>query len=128
MKPTASSCGRGIRVVGKKQTVPKRHGYLASKYISKPHLLRGYKYDMRIYIIVTCFEPLKVFMFQEGLVRLATQPYSTSKGSLKKRFIHLTNFSINKKAENYKKNAGEDEISTVQDTEEGDMSSKWSLD
>jgi tubulin polyglutamylase TTLL4 len=37
-------------------------------------------------------------------VRLATQPYSTAKGSLKKRFIHLTNYSINKKAENYVKN------------------------
>jgi len=72
MKPTAASCGRGIRVIGKKQNVNKRSGYLIQKYISKPHLLRGYKYDMRIYIVVTCFEPLKVYMFQEGLVRLAT--------------------------------------------------------
>lgn len=89
---------------------------------------------MRIYIIVTCFEPLKAYMFSEGLVRLATQPYSTSKGSLKKRFIHLTNFSINKKADNYKKNVGEsgaigDSSSTAPDTEEGtEMSSKWSLE
>lgn len=75
-----------------------------SKYVSKPHLLRGYKYDMRIYILVTSFEPLKAYIFTEGLVRLATQPYTTGKGSLKKRFIHLTNFSINKKADNYKKN------------------------
>lgn len=74
------------------------------RYLSKPHLLRGYKYDMRIYIVVTSFEPLKAYQFSQGLVRLATQPYSTAKGSLKKRFIHLTNFSINKKAENYKKN------------------------
>jgi tubulin polyglutamylase TTLL4 len=77
---------------------------LVSKYVSKPHLLRGYKYDMRIYILVTSFEPLKAYIFTEGLVRLATQPYTTGKGSLKKRFIHLTNFSINKKADNYKKN------------------------
>ena len=59
---------------------------------------------MRIYIIVTAFEPLKAYCFSEGLVRLATQPYTTNKAGLKKRFIHLTNFSINKKAENYKKN------------------------
>ena len=63
MKPTASSCGRGIRVIGKKQNVAKRSGYLVSKYLSKPHLLRGYKYDMRIYIVVTCFEPLKAYFF-----------------------------------------------------------------
>ena len=97
-----------------------------SKYLSKPHLLRGYKYDMRIYILVTCFEPLKAYMFSEGLVRLATQPYSTAKGSLKKRFIHLTNFSINKKADNYKKNkTGVTDEQTGPEEEE--MSSKWSL-
>jgi tubulin polyglutamylase TTLL4 len=133
MKPTASSCGRGIRVIGKKQNVPKRSGYLVSKYLSKPHLLRGYKYDMRIYIVVTCFEPLKAYIFKQGLVRLATQPYSTAKGPLKKRFIHLTNFSINKKAENYVKNTkplGEGEsTSTAPDSnDDNEMSSKWSLE
>lgn len=134
MKPTGSSCGRGIRVIGKKQQVNKRSGYLVSKYLSKPHLLRGYKYDMRIYIIVTSFEPLKAYMFQHGLVRLATQQYSTAKGSLKKRFIHLTNFSINKKADNYKKNTGGlknqggESASTAPDTAtEEEHSSKWSL-
>ena len=75
-----------------------------SKYVSKPHLLRGFKYDLRIYILVTSYEPLKAYIFREGLVRLATQPYSTTKGSLKKRFVHLTNYSINKYAENYSKN------------------------
>jgi len=87
---------------------------------------------MRIYIIVTCFEPLKAYIFQNGLVRLATQPYSTSKGSLKKRFIHLTNFSINKKAGNYKKNTEGVDVNgqeaSTQETDENEMSSKWSLD
>jgi hypothetical protein len=56
---------------------------------------------------------------------------------LKKRFIHLTNFSINKKAENYIKNTkGADSAgnpvessSTAPDTEDSNegMASKWSL-
>jgi len=75
--------------------------------LSKPHLLRGYKYDLRIYIVVTCFEPLKAYIYQDGLVRLATQPYSTKGSSLKKRFVHLTNYSINKKADTYIKNLGD---------------------
>ena len=73
MKPQASSCGRGIKVIGKKTHVAKRNGYLVSKYISKPHTLRGFKYDLRIYVVVTCFEPLKIYLFEEGLVRFATQ-------------------------------------------------------
>lgn len=83
LKPAASSCGKGIRVIGKKQEVKKRSGYIVSKYLSKPHLIRGYKYDLRLYIVVTSFEPLKIYMFQEGLVRLATVPYSTDKKTLK---------------------------------------------
>ena len=104
LKPTSASCGKGIKVIGMKDTAPKKQGYLVSKYLSKPHLLRGFKYDLRIYIVVTSFEPLKAYIFKEGLVRLATQPYTTAKGSLKKRFVHLTNYSVNKKADNYAKN------------------------
>lgn len=121
MKPIASSCGRGIRVIGKKQSVKKYNNYIVSKYVSKPHLIRGYKYDLRLYILVTGFEPLKIYMFQEGLVRLATVPYSTSKTSLKQRFVHLTNFSVNKKSEAYVKNVGTDT------TQQSAVESKLSL-
>lgn len=75
-----------------------------SKYVSKPHLIRGYKYDLRLYVLVTSFDPVKIYMFRDGLVRLATVPYSTSKSSLKQRFVHLTNYSVNKKADAYVKN------------------------
>ena len=55
-------------------------------------------------MLVTSFEPLKIYLFSEGLVRLATVPYTTSKSSLKQRFVHLTNYSVNKKADSYQKN------------------------
>jgi len=77
-----------------------------SQYISNPHLIDGLKYDLRIYILVTSFENLKIFMFKEGLVRFATQKYSNNPKNLEKRFIHLTNYSVNKKADDYVKNDG----------------------
>jgi tubulin polyglutamylase TTLL4 len=110
MKPAASSCGRGIRVIGKKQEVKKRYGYIVSRYVSKPHLLNGRKYDLRLYVLVTSFDPLKIYLFKDGLVRLATVPYALTKSSLKQRFIHLTNYSVNKKAEQYVKNVTTDAI------------------
>lgn len=91
-----------------------------SKYVSKPHLIRGYKYDLRIYVLVTNFDPLKIYMFKDGLVRLATVPYSTSKSSLKQRFVHLTNYSVNKKADAYVKNTNSP--SKVNPDTEGDQS------
>ena len=112
MKPAASSCGRGKKVIGKKQNVNKRNGYIVSRYVSKPHLINGKKYDLRLYVLVTSFDPLKIYLFKDGLVRLATVPYTTSKASLKQRFVHLTNYSVNKKADAYVKNENTDVLNS----------------
>ena len=63
---------------------------------------------MRVYVVVTCFEPLKIFMLKEGLVRFATQKYSNNPKMLEKRFIHLTNYSVNKKSEDFVKSGAKD--------------------
>jgi tubulin polyglutamylase TTLL4 len=104
MKPNAASCGKGIKVVGPGDIIPRKGGHLLSKYIMNPHLIDGLKYDLRIYVLVTSYDPLKVYLFKEGLVRFATEKYTNNIQSLKKRFIHLTNYSVNKKAEGYVKN------------------------
>lgn len=69
-------------------------------YISNPHLINNHKYDLRVYVVVTSADPLRVYMFKDGLVRFATSEYSTKQKDLKKRYIHLTNFSVNKEAPN----------------------------
>lgn len=117
LKPAASSCGRGIKILNKQSSLPKKGPYVVNQYIMKPHLLGGFKYDLRIYVLVTCFEPLTIYMYNDGLVRFATQPYTTK--NRKSRFAHLTNFSVNKKADNYKKAGQKDQ------SEEN--SSKWRL-
>jgi len=105
LKPVSASCGNGIRVISGNSSLPKnKKGYLVSKYVSKPHLIKGYKYDMRIYVLVTSYDPLVIYMFKDGLVRFSTEKYSLKPKNLKKRFIHLTNYSVNKKAEKYTSN------------------------
>jgi tubulin polyglutamylase TTLL4 len=81
-------------------------------------LIDGFKYDLRIYVVVTCFDPLKIFLFKEGLVRFATQKYSNNPKNLDKRFVHLTNYSVNKKADDYVKSSANN------DQEDA---SKWNL-
>ena len=76
-------------------------GYLVSRYISNPHLLEKFKYDLRIYVLVTSFDPLRIYMYKNGLARFATEKYSVSNKSCKKRYVHLTNYAVNKKAKKF---------------------------
>lgn len=66
------------------------------RYIQNPMLIDGRKFDLRLYVLVTSMEPLRVYLFEEGLVRLSTKKYTLK--NLRSRFTHLTNYSINKKS------------------------------
>ena len=72
MKPVASCKGQGIKMVSKKSKISKNKNYLIMDYISNPHLINGLKYDLRVYVIVTSFDPLKIYLYNEGLARFAT--------------------------------------------------------
>lgn len=37
--------------------------------------MEGYKFDLRVYILVTSCDPLKVFLYHDGLVRMGTEKY-----------------------------------------------------
>ena len=104
LKPVAASCGRGIKIINSTCRVSKKEGYLACKYLANPHLLNGLKYDLRVYVLVTSFNPLRIYMYNDGLVRFATEKYSNDPRKLQKKYVHLTNFSINKKNNNFVKN------------------------
>jgi tubulin polyglutamylase TTLL6/13 len=76
------------------------------KYLKKPFLIDGYKFDLRIYVLVTSSDPLKIFIYNEGLARFATERYSDS-ASVKDLFMHLTNYAINKKSSKFDGGDGE---------------------
>ena len=96
MKPIGKSRGRGIKVIGSISELNYVDNIVVQKYISNPLLLDGYKFDMRIYVLVTSFHPLEAFVYKEGFARLSTEKYSLDPQSIKNAFMHLTNFSINK--------------------------------
>jgi len=91
---------------------PTKDGILASRYIMHPHLINGLKYDLRVL--------LKVYLYNDGLVRFATELYTVDPKTINQKFVHLTNFSINKK--NANKFVRNDDNS---DSDEEPNSSKW---
>lgn len=76
---------------------------IASEYIPNPLTVDDYKFDLRIYVAITSINPLRVYIYEEGLTRFATQKYSAEVNS-KSRYQHLTNYSVNKFNANFIKN------------------------
>ncbi|GIY57430.1 tubulin polyglutamylase TTLL4 [Caerostris darwini] len=117
VKPCASARGTGVKVIYKWSQVPKNRPVIVQKYISDPYLINGSKFDLRLYVMVPSFEPLRIYIFHDGLVRFASEKYSLTNKSFANRFIHLTNYSINRKSSSY----------TSNDDETMCQGHKWSL-
>uniref|UniRef100_A0A8B9W4U9 Tubulin tyrosine ligase like 4 n=1 Tax=Bos mutus grunniens TaxID=30521 RepID=A0A8B9W4U9_BOSMU len=103
----ASARGIGIQVIHKWSQLPKRRPLLVQRYLHKPYLISGSKFDLRIYVYVTSYDPLRIYLFSDGLVRFASCKYSPSMKSLGNKFMHLTNYSVNKKNAEYQANEDE---------------------
>ena len=105
-------------MVTKDTKVKNKKDVLVSEYIGNPHLINRLKYDLRIYVLVTSYDPLRIYLFSEGLTRFATYEYNTKGKDVKKRYVHLTNFSVNKHSKKFVKNSK---------AEQDGQGSKWSL-
>ncbi|KAJ3275579.1 putative tubulin polyglutamylase ttll2 [Terramyces sp. JEL0728] len=93
-KPADLSRGRGIFVFRELHELSYDCNAVVQKYISNPLLISGYKFDIRCYVLVRSYNPLVIYLYQDGLTRFATEPYGLN--NLGNMFSHLTNTSINK--------------------------------
>lgn len=122
--------------------IPHNAHLIVSRYIAHPYLINGRKFDIRLYVAVTSFDPLRIYVHEEvtirratrtragtrsvliarlasqGLLRFATEPYDISGKSLDNPFVHLTNYSINKNSAAFIRN---------HDANDDDGGHKWSL-
>ena len=84
--------------------------FVAQRYMAKPYLIDNLKFDLRVYGLIYGVEPLRVFMFQEGIARFATEEYvGPNRSNLDNLFMHLTNYAINKNSDNFVKSSGADD-------------------
>jgi tubulin polyglutamylase TTLL1 len=66
------------------------------RYIDNPLLIGGKKFDLRLYVLVSSFRPLKAYLFKLGFCRFCTVKYDTSVTELDNNYVHLTNVSVQK--------------------------------
>lgn len=118
-KPSQSSQGKGIFIISETNEIPREtEKGVICKYVNNPLLINGHKFDLRVYVLVTSVDPLRIYVYNEGLARFASFPYDNSKNQIKNLYSHLTNYSINKKSDNFTQNKSLDER---------DHGNKWSI-
>jgi tubulin polyglutamylase TTLL4 len=106
VKPPEGCKGIGIRLVTDPSTqIKERAIVVVSRYIDNPLLINQTKFDLRLYVAVTSFNPLRVYIHEHGLGRFCTVKYTNK--SRKNRFRHLTNYSLNKNNPEFKRAEGD---------------------
>ena len=61
MKPVGLSRGRGIIMIKDLSDLTYSQESVVQRYIERPLCLDGYKFDLRLYIVVTSFQPVSAY-------------------------------------------------------------------
>jgi len=112
MKPDNGCQGKGIFLIREVDKVPVDFSttYVAQRYLHKPFLLDGHKFDLRLYVLVIGCDPLRIFLHSRGLVRLASEHYmEPTVKNLGQSTVHLTNYALNKLNPNFEENTDPDD-------------------
>lgn len=122
MKPAGKAQGRGIFLFRKlkditdwkkedyfhhdepKETKDLPETYVVQRYIDNPYLIGGKKFDIRVYVLVMSYSPLKVWVYRSGFARFSNTRFSLD--SISDTFVHLTNVAVQKTAPDYDSEKG----------------------
>ena len=103
VKPSGLSRGRGIACIDQLNDILtniKLHNQtVIQKYIENPLVIKGRKFDIRQWVLVTGFNPLTIFLFDTPYIRFGAEEYHLE--DFKNIFSQLTGNSIAKHSEKF---------------------------
>ena len=117
IKPDGGCKGRGIFLTNElgavEDVISINSQYVAQHYIRNPLLIDNKKFDLRLYVLVTSCNPLRIYIFKDGLVRICTENFvKPTSDKFEETFtnlrMHLSNYAINKTSNNFEGNEDND--------------------
>jgi len=97
LKPARGLMALGIQLVDNYDTIKnyKRHKYLVSRYVKDPLLINNKKFDMRAYILVTGMNPLRIYFYRDGYIKIAVKDFTFNHKFIKDGCVHITTSDTN---------------------------------
>ena len=95
VKPTNKCGGEGITILNSLKSI-KYKEFILTRYLHNIDLIKGKKYDLRLYVLISGLKPLRIYFYNEGLIRIASEKYSINPSNIRNKYIHLTNTDVNK--------------------------------
>ncbi|KAK3088680.1 hypothetical protein FSP39_022293 [Pinctada imbricata] len=112
IKPDCGAQGDGIYLIRDPAEYSSYNGrcHVAQEYMHNVYLIDRYKFDLRIYVLLKKLEPLEFYICKEGLARFSTLPYENpTMRNIHETFMHLTNYSLNKRSTTFNRSDRDDE-------------------
>ena len=117
-KPERGTGGQGIQITRDAASLAGKSGYVVQRYLDKPHLVDGKKGHIRLYGLVTSLDPFRAYLYRDGIVRFAPEPYDTSDESLANIHRHITNTALHR---------GHPDLVVSEDANQENVGAVWSL-
>jgi len=117
-KPERGTGGQGMAITRDVAAISDRQAYVAQRYVERPLLIDGKKGHIRLYGLVTSLDPFRGYVYGDGIVRFAPEPYDLSDENLANVHRHITNTALHR---------GHPDLAVSEDTTQENVGAVWSL-
>jgi tetratricopeptide (TPR) repeat protein len=117
-KPERGTGGQGMVITRNPEAFVARGGCVVQRYVERPYLVDGKKGHVRLYGLVASLDPFRAYLYRNGIVRFAPEPYDLSDASLANVHRHITNTALHR---------GHPGLTVSEDAKEESVGAIWSL-
>jgi tetratricopeptide (TPR) repeat protein len=95
-KPSQGTGGQGIVVTGEVGAIIDRTDIVVQRYLDRPYLVNGRKGHARIYGLICSAQPLRAYLYSEGIIRFAPERYDARPEQWANNAMHVTNTALHR--------------------------------
>ena len=97
LKPARGLMAMGIKILNNYTDIKnyRSSSFLISRYIMNPLLINNKKFDMRAYILVTGMNPLKIYFYRDGYIKISVKDFTLDHKYIRDGCIHITTSDTN---------------------------------